>query len=150
MARCFEHANFDKECKESATDHHQDFSVLFFDGNPDDKNFTTEFNAALKALQKDVFENTQIVLTIFSNSADKTLTKFFQPDWIISDKIGATHEPELILPIVHNIESVKRIIGVGDIQQLTPVVLLLQQSHKDKTVVDQFADALAVPFLLRA
>ncbi|MCJ1261897.1 hypothetical protein MMC22_001766 [Lobaria immixta] len=103
MARCLERANIDEEHKEFATDHHQDSRELFFDGNPDNENFATELNAALKALQKDVFKNTQIVLTIFSNFTDKTLTKFFQLDWIIGDEIGATPEPELILPIVYNI-----------------------------------------------
>ena len=103
MARCLERANIDEEHKEFATDHHQDSRELFFDGNPDNENFATKFNAALKALQKDVFENTQVVLTTFSNFTDKTLTKFIQPDLIIGDEIGATHELELILPIVHNI-----------------------------------------------
>lgn len=54
------------------------------------------------------------------------------------------------MPIVHNIKSVRRIIDVGDIQQLTLVVLSLQQSREDKTLVNEFADALARPFLLRA
>lgn len=150
ISQCLEYANLDKEHKESAIKHYQEFCELFFDGNPDNKNFATDFNAALKTLQKEVFENTKIVLTTFSNSVDKTLTKFFEPDWIIGNEIRATHEPKLLLPIVHNIKSVKRIIGVGDVQQLTPVVLSLQQSRKDKSMVNEFADALARPFLLRA
>lgn len=72
MAQCLERANIDEEHKEFATDHHQDSRELFFDGNSEIENFATEFNAALKAPQEDVFENTQIVLTTFSNFTDRT------------------------------------------------------------------------------
>lgn len=89
MARCLERANFDGGHEEFAADLHHDFRELFLYGDPDSESFATGFNAALQALQQDVFENPQLVLTIFSKLADTTLIKYFQPDWIMSDDIGA-------------------------------------------------------------
>ena len=150
MVQCLKLVNIDKNSKVSASDSYSGFCELFFRGDLEDENFATEFNAAIKTLQKDVFSNPHIVLTIFSNSADTMLIKNFQPHWIIGDKIGATFEPDFIVPIVHNIKSVERIIGVGDVKQLAPVVLSCRQSREDKLMVNEFADGLAQPFLLRA
>lgn len=112
----------------SASDSYSEFCELFFHNDHKDENFAIEFNVVIKTLQKDIFSNLYIVLIIFSNFADIMLIKNFQSYWIISDKINATFEPELIMSIIYNIKSVEKIIGVGDVKQLMPVVLSCYQS----------------------
>ena len=128
IAQYLERTNIDKDFKVSASDSYSEFCELFFHNDHKDENFATEFNVAIKTLQKNMFSNPYIVLIIFSNFADIMLIKNFQSYWIISDKINATSEPELIMSIIYNIKSVEKIIGVGDVKQLMPVVLSCCQS----------------------
>lgn len=56
----------------------------------------------------------------------------------------------IFVPIVCKYHVFGEVIGVGDIRHLASVVLTLQQSREHETMVNEFADALAQPFLLRA
>ena len=71
----------------------------------------------------------------------KVVVRNFKPDWLICDEIGATQEGELLIPIVANLESLKRIIGVGDINQLAPVVMTLHKRREDQTMINEFAES---------
>lgn len=151
MARCLAFAGLegDKETPQANGDPHKHFRELFLRGSERDENFSKQFKEALERLQQNVFRNALVVLTTFSNAADKTLCRLFEPQWIIGDEVGATREAEFLIPICANIDSVEKIIGVGDAQQLPPVVKTLNKSRSDGTMINEFADSQVQPLILR-
>lgn len=151
MARCLAYAGLkgDKEARQANGDPHRFFRDLFLRGDESDENFNKQFMESLERLQQDVFLNSSVVLTTFSDSADKSLYKSFEPDWIIGDEVGAAREAEFLIPICANIKSVERVLGVGDAQQLPPVVKTLNKSRSDKTMINEFADSQVQPLILR-
>lgn len=150
MARCLAHAGVEKEeTPQSNEDPHSNFRNLFLRGDESREDFSQQFNRALDDLETDVLSSASIVLTTFSNSADKFLTKHFVPDWIIGDEAGATQEAEFLIPVSANLESVERIISVGDAQQLAPVVKSCNKKLRDGRMVNEFADSLIQPLIFR-
>ena len=152
MTRCIESVNIgERSNKENSSD---DLYLILYNlvlnSDIDDDLYNANFNKAIDNMQADVLQKTEVVFTTLSISADKTLVRNFKPDWLICDEIGATQEGEFLIPIVVNLESLKRIIGVGDINQLAPVVMTLHKCRKDQTMVNEFAESLAQPFILRA
>lgn len=152
MARCLAFAGIDvkDEKPQSNGAPHERFRELFFRGNDQDENFLKDFGETLAALQKDVFLNSSVVITTFFNSADKFLSRHFLPDWIIGDEVGATQDAELLIPIASNMATVERFIGVGDGQQLAPVVLSHKQKNTSEGMINEFAEGLIQPLILRA
>ena len=65
------------------------------------------------------------------------------------DKIGAIQEAETLILITHNIKSLEKIVGVGDLNQLASVIVTHKQKHEDGRMVNKFANALVQPFILR-
>ena len=151
MARCLAFAGLEgnKETPQANGDPHKYFRDLFLRGNESDEKFSEQFREALERLKKDVFRNASVVLTTFSNAADKTLSRLFEPDWIIGDEVGATREAEFLIPICSNIDSVERVLGVGDALQLPPVVKTLNKTRSDGTMINEFADSQVQPLILR-
>ncbi|MCJ1268779.1 hypothetical protein MMC22_008667 [Lobaria immixta] len=66
------------------------------------------------------------------------------------DEIGAIQGAEMLIPIAHNIESVEKIVGVGDPNQLAPVIVTCKKKHGDGGMINEFANALVQPLILRA
>ena len=54
------------------------------------------------------------------------------------------------VPLVHNIETLERFIGVGDGKQLPPAVLSHKKKREDETMINEFAEALVIPLVVRA
>ena len=95
----------------------------------DDENKPT-FKDLTMALFEDTLIEANFVVTICSNAADETLRKFTQPSIVIIDEAGVAKELETLMAIYHNLDSVVRIIFLGDHLQLPPTVL----SHLRKLV----------------
>ena len=64
-----------------------------------------------------------MIASTLSNTADKHLRENFAADIVIIDEAGQAKELEALLPILHNLNSIKLIIFVGDPKQLPSTVL---------------------------
>lgn len=151
MARCLVHAGIegDQETIQPDGDPHKDFRELFLRGDESREEYNEELINALEGLQQDVFSGTSVVLTTFSNSADKSLISYFEPDWIIGDEVGATCEAEFLIPVCGNLGSIERLLGVGDAQQLAPVVKTYNKKRLDESMINEFAESQVQPLILR-
>lgn len=159
IARCLQHAGIEdyekfvpKAKSEISTaegdDPHKRFWELFFGGDDQGEKHVQDFEEALQALQQDVLISSSVVLTTLSNAVDKDLIKHFRPQILITDKIGASMEAELLIPLVHNSQSLEMLIGVGHHQQLQPVVLSQSRKNPDDIMVNEFAENIVKPLIL--
>lgn len=152
MIRCLELAGITANAggiPEAEIDRYSHFRELFQTGDDKDDEFVKKFKEGMKAVESGVFRRTSVVLTTFSNSADKFLISHFSPTWIIGDEIGATQDAELLIPIAANMRSLERILGVGDAQQLPPVVVSHKKKSDQDTVVNEFSAILTQPLIYR-
>lgn len=81
---------------------HKDIRDLSLSGDESHEDYNEEFISVLEVLQHNVFSSPSVVLTTFSNSAEKSLISYFTPDWIIGDEVGATREAEFLIPVCSN------------------------------------------------
>jgi hypothetical protein len=151
MARCLAHAGLEegKETPQEKRGPHRDFREMFLHGNEDEEKFKENFDSALTSLQAAVISSSHVIVTSFLNAADSFLNKHFKPSFFIGDEIGATQEAETLIPIAMNLDSLERLICVGDTQQLAPVI----RTHKKKSpggcMINEFAEALVQPLIYR-
>lgn len=95
------------------------------------------------------FRAYQWVFTTFFNLAENPFRSHFAPDWIIGDELGPTREAGILIPVCSNLESIERILRVGDAQQLAPVVKTHNRLLSNGTVVNEFADLQVQSLILR-
>lgn len=107
----------------------------FFTTNDQNEGDVKDFEDALQALQQDVLIGNSAVLTTLSNAADEDLIKHFRPRILIADEIGVSMEAELLIHL-------EMLIGVGDHQQLQPVVLSRSRKNPDDTMINKFAESM--------
>lgn len=152
MARSLAQAgiNGEQETPQHSNDEYNGFRELFLHGDESNEGFNKLFNAAITTLQADVLANAFVVLTTFSNSADKLLKDMFHPTWIIGDEVGATQDAELLIPITSFSDRIEHFLGVGDAQQFSPVIKTYNKKESDGSMVNEFADSLVQPLILRA
>ena len=152
MTRCLELAGITANAggiPEVEVNQYSHFRELFQTGDEKDAEFVKKFKEGMEAVESGVFRRTSVVLTTFSNSADKFLISHFSPTWIIGDEIGATQDAELLIPVAANMCSLGRILGVGDAQQLPPVVVSHKRKSDQDTVVNEFSTILRQPLIYR-
>lgn len=152
MTRCLELAGITSNADgmpEVEVNRHSHFRELFQTGDDKDDGFVKKFKEGMEAVKSGVFRRTSVVLTTFSNSADKFLISHFSPTWIIGDEVGATQDAELLVPVAANMRSLERILAVGDAQQLPPVVVSHKRKSDQDTVVNEFSNILIQPLIYR-
>ena len=152
MARCLELAGITANgggIPEVEINRYSHFRELFQTGDDNDDKFVKRFKDAMEEVESGVFRRTSVVLTTFLNSADKFLISHFAPTWIIGDEIGFTQDAELLIPVAANIDSLERFLGVGDAQQLPPVIVSHKRKSDQDTVVNEFSAILTQPLIHR-
>ena len=122
--------------------------------NDDDVN---DNDVTYRQLTVDLFnatlENANIVVTTCSNAADELLRNATEPDIVIIDEAGVSKELESLMPIYYNLATVRKVIIVGDQQQLRPPVY----SHNQKLIGEEddglpyniFGPQLTTPLMTR-
>lgn len=158
MAKCLQHTGikdyktFISEAKSdvaTAGNHlHKRFKKLFFTANDQNEGDTKDFEEALQTLQQDVLIGSSVLFTTFSNAADKDLIKYFRLQIFITDKIGASMEAKLLIPLVHNSNLLEMVIRVEDHQQLQLVMLLQNRKISDDKMSNEFAESMVKPLIL--
>ncbi|KAK4697257.1 hypothetical protein P7C71_g783, partial [Lecanoromycetidae sp. Uapishka_2] len=101
---------------------------------------------------EDTIRSMKVILATCNNSADNTLRKCFKPKVIVIDDAAKGKELELLLALVHNIESVILVVYLGDPLQLPPTVtsrFLTVKNIKDGQPVNVFAKQLMLSHMTR-
>ena len=68
---------------------------------------------------------------------------------VIIDEAGQVKELEVLLAVVHSIESVKLVVLEGDPKQLPPIVMSKQVKRENSKVMSIFAEQVALSFMAR-
>ena len=89
---------------------------------------------------------TPCVSVTCSNLASKLLTTYFHPDVILIDEAAQAKELESWLPMVHNVDSLKKVILLGDPKQLSPTVKSMN-AKDDKGYVNIFAKQVSTSLM---
>lgn len=101
--------------------------------------------SSFEQLQKNAFRNASEVLTTFYNAADKTLSRLFESYWIIGNEVGVTRESKFFIQIGFNIDSIEKLLGVNDAQQLSSIMKTFNKSRSNGIIINEFADSQIQP-----
>lgn len=107
------------------------------------------FGSILKAAFETRLRATTVVLTNCISAADSLLRKNFHPEVILVDEAAKASELELLLTIIHNINTVTLVVFIGDPKHLSPCVESRRVTRVDGRPFNPFAGQLAYSLMAR-
>ena len=85
-----------------------------------------KYKTSIEEIEGQIIEGADIILSTINNSADERL-KDYNFSYVLIDEAAQALEPEIILPLIHQAQSV---VLIGDDKQLGPVIHSEKAKHE--------------------